>query len=133
MSANKHTDQSKHRSCTPCFKADRKREKDEADNENIVANVAEEVRTKRQRKTKKKRAQETTKRCDGASTHEVKLIEVRETELSAQGGKSVKTESALQLVTTSNSNSANRRNTHVLFNLERSHDSIFIENREVVL
>jgi hypothetical protein len=35
------------------------------------------------------------------------LIEVRETELSAQGGKSVKTESALQLVTTSNSNSSN--------------------------
>jgi hypothetical protein len=26
-----------------------------------------------------------------------------------------------------------RRNTYVLFNLERSHDSIFIENREVVL
>ncbi len=35
------------------------------------------------------------------------MIEVRETELSAQGGKSVKTESALQLVTTSNSNSSN--------------------------
>jgi hypothetical protein len=26
-----------------------------------------------------------------------------------------------------------RRNTYVLFNLERSHDSIFIESREVVL
>ncbi len=26
-----------------------------------------------------------------------------------------------------------RKETHVLFNLERSHDSIFIENREVVL
>ena len=93
-----------HRFCTPCFKADRKREKDEADNDALGANVAEEVRTKKQRKNRKKRAQEASKR---AASHEGKLIEVRETELSAQGGKSVKTESALQLVTTSNSNSSN--------------------------
>ncbi len=95
-----------HRFCTPCFKADRKRERDEVD-ENIGANVAEEVRTKRQRKNKKKRAHEEAKRRSAVATHEDKLIEVRETELSAQGGKSVKTESALQLVTTLNSNSSN--------------------------
>ncbi len=81
-----------------------KREKEETDNEDIGAHVAAEVRTKAQKKNKKKRAQENAKRRDTAETHEGKLIEVRETELSAQRGKSVKTESALQLVTTSNSN-----------------------------
>jgi len=96
-----------HRFCTTCFKTVKKSEQEEADNGDLGANVAAEVRSKRHRKNKKQRAQDAARRRDAAETHEGKVIEVRETELTAQGGKSVKTESALQLVTTSNSNSSN--------------------------
>jgi len=78
----------------------------EADNDDLGANVAEEVRTKSQRKNREKRAQENAQKRDAAETHESKVIEVRETKLSAQGGKSVKTDSALQLSTVSNSKSS---------------------------
>ena len=91
-----------HRFCNTCFKAVKNREQEEADNGDLGANVAAEVRSKSHRKNKKKRAQEAARRRDAAAeTHEGKVIEIRETELQAQGGKSVKTESALQLSTVS--------------------------------
>jgi hypothetical protein len=86
-----------HRFCTTCFKTVKKSEQEEADNGDLGANVAAEVRSKRHRKNKKQRAQDAARRRDAAATHEGKVIEVRETELTAQGDKSVKTESALQL------------------------------------
>jgi hypothetical protein len=84
-----------------CFKTVKKSEQEEADNGDLGANVAAEVRSKRHRKNKKQRAQDAARRRDAAATHEGKVIEVRETELTAQGGKSVKTENALQLSTVS--------------------------------
>jgi hypothetical protein len=86
-----------HRFCTTCFKTVKKSEQEEADNGDLGANVAAEVHSKRHRKNKKQRAQDAARRRDAAETHEGKVIEVRETELTAQGGKSVKTESALHL------------------------------------
>jgi hypothetical protein len=91
-----------HRFCTTCFKTVKKSEQEEADNADLGASVAAEVRSKRHRKNKKQRAQDAARRRDAAAeTHESKVIEVRETELTAQGGKSVKTEIALQLSTVS--------------------------------
>jgi hypothetical protein len=91
-----------HRFCNTCFKTVKKGEQEETDNGDLGANVAAEVRNKSQRKNRKKRAQDAARRRDAsAETHEDKVIEVRETELPAQGGKSVKTESALQLSTVS--------------------------------
>ncbi len=91
-----------HRFCTTCFKTVKKSEQEEADNGDLGASVAAEVRSKRHRKNKKQRAQDTVRRCDAvAEIHESKVIEVRETELTVQGGKSVKTESALHLSTVS--------------------------------
>jgi hypothetical protein len=69
-----------HRFCTTCFKTVKKSEQEEADNGDLGANVAAEVRSKRHRKNKKQRAQDAARRRDAAETHEGKVIEVCETE-----------------------------------------------------
>ena len=75
------------------------REQVDTDNGDLGTHVVEEVRSNTKHKNKKKRDQEAPRRRDTAETHENKLIEVCETELKDQGGKLVKTESALQLST----------------------------------
>jgi hypothetical protein len=70
-----------HRFCTTCFKTVKKSEQEETDNGDLGANVVAEVRSKRHRKNKKQRDKDTVRRCDASETHESKVIEVRETEL----------------------------------------------------